>query len=511
MAFYSILYERPENRPPQETEHAPACFADLNLDQVVTAVTLGKQEYRLSPFFYMPLRDNDAIAYRHEIFHELKRGELLEHITAFAKKMRVMREHVVFADKLHYAYQKERWFLEAVEAYCDAVLDLARDLSAEDLQSRGFLAFRDYVASYAASEPFTSLVAETKHLIADLAAVRYCVQIKYNRVRVRQYADETDYSAEVQETFGKFAQGAVKDYRVKFRADLEMNHVEGQILEFVARLYPDIFSRLDDYCANHANYLDETIGVFDREIQFYLAYVEFIAFFEGAGLKFCYPRMSDHEKEVRVSDSFDVALANALLLENAPVVCNDFFLTGQERIMIVSGPNQGGKTTFARAFGQLHYLASLGCPVPGRDARLFLFDKLFTHFEQEENIANLRGKLHDDLVRMREILDQATPNSLIIMNEIFTSTALKDAVFLSRKVMERIMRLDALCVCVTFLDELASLSETTVSMVSTVVTDNPASRTYKIIRKHADGLAYAISIAEKYRLTYDVLKERIAS
>jgi DNA mismatch repair ATPase MutS len=205
-----------------------------------------------------------------------------------------------------------------------------------------------------------------------------------------------------------------------------------------------------------------------------------------------------------------LALARKLVAARKPVVTNDFAMDDPERIFVITGPNQGGKTTFARTFGQLHHLASVGAPVPGSAARLFLPNGIFTHFEKEENLAAMTGKLEDDLIRIGQILRAATPASIVILNETFASTTVDDARFLGTKLLTKLMQLGALGVYVTFVDELASLGEQIVSMMSTIVPSNPAERTYQVVRKPADGLAYALAIAEKYDVTYERLHERLA-
>jgi DNA mismatch repair protein MutS len=427
----------------------------------------------------------------------------------FAEQMRRMREHLAQAKKLRYKLQQQRWLLDAVDIYGKAVHALTDDLTAAPIGSRGLAAFRRYLTDYTNSARYTHLVGQTANLLKGLASVRYCVHLRGNRVQVSRYDGEGDYSTEVTETFAKFQQGAVKDHRVKLPNWADMNHVEAQILGLVAQLHPELFGALDRFCTSHVDFVDPAIGAFDREVQFYLAYLEYIEPFQATGLPFCYPEVTAESGEVYAEEAFDLALANKLVPERSAVVPNDFSLEGPERILVVTGPNQGGKTTFARMVGQLHYLASLGVPVPGRGARLLLPDRVFTHFEREEDLANLRGKLEDELVRIHDILGRATASSVIVMNESFASTTLRDALALGTAVMWQLLQLGCLGVYVTFVDELASLDEATVSMVSLIAPENPALRTYKVVRQPADGLAYAAAIARKYGLSYEPLRRRI--
>lgn len=512
MTFQSILFETTQNKITSETGEQPVFFKDLNLDQIIASIISGKSEYHLEPFYYTSLRDTATIEYRHEVMKEFETTVVFEAVKDFAKGLHDMRSNLAMMEKLHYKRQKEWWFLDAVRRYCETVTAFAQKLSSAELKSRGMIAFRKFLTEYVNSQSYNTLLGEIQKLFDALATVKYSMLIKGPTIKVRKYEGETDYSVEVMQTFEKFKQEDAKSYLVKFSDTVDMNHVEAGVLDLVAKLYPEIFTELDDFNTKNADYLNPIVANFDREVQFYVSYLEFIAPFQKRGLSFCYPTVTDENKNIYAYDEFDLAMAsNRLQSESTKplIVCNDFNLKEPERIIVVSGPNQGGKTTFARTFGQLHFLASLGCPVPGREAKLFLFDHVYTHFEREENIKNLRGKLQDDLVRIHEILSHATKNSLIIMNEIFSSTTLQDAVLLGKKIVEKIIDLDALCVCVTFLDELSTLSEKTVSMVSTVVPEHPDQRTFKVIRKPADGLSYAKTIAEKYGLTYENIKERI--
>jgi DNA mismatch repair protein MutS len=508
MPFQSILFDRGWDE--DAAGHEPDFFGDLHLDQILSSLTAGREGYRLAPFFNHPLHSVESVRYRHHVLGDLEREDVLAAVTAFAEGMVRMREQLALVDKLHYELQQQRWFLEAGAVYCRVVAAFADALDALELESPGFRSLREYLATYRGSDAFTTLAAETEHRQDDLAAIRYAVHIRGSRVRVSEYHDEPDVSEEVQAAFAKFRQDAAHDHRVRFPNYADMNHVEAQILGLVAKLFPEPFTRLAEYCDRHSGYLEPTIAQFDREVQFYLAYLEHIAPLKAAGLVFSYPRVSARSKEIAATATFDLSLAAKLVPDHTPVVANDFQLAGPERILVVSGPNNGGKTTFARMFGQLHYLASLGLPVPGSDTRLFLPDRIFTHFEREEDIETLRGKFEDELYRIHAILEEATPASVLIMNESFGSTTLRDAVIVGTEVMKDIISLDSLCVFVTFVDELASLSESTVSMMSTVVPDDPAVRTFRVVRKPADGLAYAAALAEKYGLTTDLLRKRIS-
>ena len=386
---------------------------------------------------------------------------------------------------------------------------LTRDLDSIELGSAGMKALAEYAHAYVASGAFKQLCDDVEGVSQLLSGVRYTLAFRPGRVIVRDDVGGANYTTLIEQTFERFRRASSKDYRTRFSVRTGLNHVEAEILTRVAALHPEPFTKLADFCVTHPAFVDERLERFDCEVHFYLAYLRYIEPLRSAGLALCYPQIVEsHEVEAR--DAFDLALANRLVRDHRAIVTNDFLLAPGERLILVSGPNQGGKTTFGRVVGQLYFLASIGCAVPAADARLAIADHVLTHFERAENVSDLRGKLKDDLVRVRSIVDVLTPRSVVVMNEVFSSTSLVDAVALSRSVITKIVEHGALGVWVTFLPELETTSNAVVSMVAGVAPNDPSVRTFKLDRRAPTGVAYARALASKYGLTYTQLKEKLA-
>jgi hypothetical protein len=83
--FQSILFDRPVSDAEIASWTEPAFFSDLHLDQVVESLTRGRDEYDLKPFFYAPLRDVDAVCYRHEVLRDLEQAPVGDAVRAFAQ------------------------------------------------------------------------------------------------------------------------------------------------------------------------------------------------------------------------------------------------------------------------------------------------------------------------------------------------------------------------------------------------------------------------------------------
>jgi hypothetical protein len=511
MPVPSILFRPDDRRAPRTPRAQPAYFGDLRLDHLVDALVRGREDYELSRYFYAPLHDEQQIRYRQEVLRDLRRPELRACVGSFAEKMRAMRDGLGQADLLRHPLQRQRWLLGSALDYLDAVRTLADGLgAAADVRSAGLLGVRAMLDDYRRSTPFVRLADDAARVTELLDAVEYCVTITGTKVTVSRCEGEDDYSRHVSGLFARFERHGANSYRSKFSGLPEANGVEAKVLDLVAKLFPKPFAALDRFCETHRDYAAEAVTNFDRELQFYLGFCAYIERLERRGLLFCFPEVSATRKEVHARAAFDIVLANKLAIEDSPVVCNDFELSGPERLFVVSGPNQGGKTTFARMFGQLHHLARLGLMVPAESARLFVCDEIFTHFERGENLADLHGALKDDLVRIHHVLGSATDRSVIIVNEIFGSTSLADARFLAGRILGEMLDLDVLGVCVTFIDELAGLSDKTVSLVSRTDADDPSSRTYRFERRPPDGLAHALALAERRGVTYQALRERLA-
>lgn len=370
--FKSLLLKDPDKQDVLDDEIYPKIWEDLHLEQIISYISKKIENKNIVKYFYKPLKDLEEIHYRHEIFKDLEENKsLFEVFKNFVEEMDVVKKELAFSNKLEYKYNKEGWWLEALDKYINTIKKVEGYLYNESLKSQGLINFSNYIKEYANNTYFNNLIENFKIVKENIEKVSYCLNIDGLKVTVYKCEKDEEYKEDILKTFEKFKNQLNKEYNVKITIRKGMDHVENEIIDRVSKIYPYPFELLDSFYKEYYNFLDPIIGRCSEELKFYLAYIDFIENFKNNGLNFCYPLITLNKGNIYLYESFDLALAYEKLKKGDIVVVNDLELSPQERIIIVTGPNQGGKTTFARMVGEVFYLSRLGVPVPGKEVRIF--------------------------------------------------------------------------------------------------------------------------------------------
>jgi DNA mismatch repair ATPase MutS len=259
--------------------------------------------------------------------------------------------------------------------------------------------------------------------------------------------------------------------------------------------------------------IDPALDTLADELRFYLDWLALLEPIREAGIPASLPVVSADGPRLDARGLVDIELATRLVGAAESVVASDLTLDDGEWLVVVTGPNQGGKSTFARAIGQLVHLASVGVPLPVTGARVRLADAVHTLFARAEDPADLIGRLEAGLVRTRAILDVVGPDSVVILNDAFSSTTVDDALALDRAVLDELRATGATAVVVTFLGELATFDPGTVSLACVLEpgeADEPPRPTFRLERGPADPLAQARAVARAHALDRASVHERIS-
>ncbi len=151
------------------------------------------------------------------------------------------------------------------------------------------------------------------------------------------------------------------------------------------------------------------------------------------------------------SGLYDVCLS---LTVDQRVVGNDVVADGK-RLVMITGANQGGKSTFLRSAGQACLMMQAGMFVPAESFRANVAPGVFTHYKREEDATMERGKLDEELARMRDIVDQIRPHGLLLCNESFASTNEREGSQIARQVIRAFIDAEVKIFFVTHLFDLA--------------------------------------------------------
>jgi DNA mismatch repair protein MutS len=185
---------------------------------------------------------------------------------------------------------------------------------------------------------------------------------------------------------------------------------------------------------------------------------------------------------------------------HAPFITNDTVLNNQQSLLIITGPNMGGKSTYLRQTALISIMAQLGSFIPAKAASLPLLDRIFTRIGAGDSVADGKSTFLIEMEETATICTQATERSLVILDEVGRGTSTFDGLAIAQAVVEHICtRLGSRCLFATHYHELTKLEEEYSTIASYYAASSKTAHgivfLYKIIRGTADG-SFGLEVAK---------------
>lgn len=183
-------------------------------------------------------------------------------------------------------------------------------------------------------------------------------------------------------------------------------------------------------------------------------------------------------------------------------------LDSTRRILVISGPNAGGKTVVLKTVGLLAIMAQSGIPIPADEATVPVFDQILADIGDQQSIANHLSTFSAHVLSIRSMLESATPESLVLLDEIGSSTEPGEGAALGKAVLERFRQIGCLAIATTHYNRLKVYAETTkdVSNAAMEFNEQTLEPTYRLIHGLA-GASSGLKIAERLQMPLSVLRD----
>jgi len=469
----------PDLKPRLTVEQA----TDLELTTLVEALCYDPSDARgVTEILSGLCQDPAVIAYRQGVLDcILGSPALAAALEALLPKIDLLRRHHAPREKGELLHQVV-WRLGELEIFLDCVRELAGALGAlpGDGLAEGLRRARDPIIGLIRSEPVDQLAKELPRLLSEVRGTRsLTVGINVDQdfqpssatllsINARSFGDRSPSLLGRLFGGGRFGdrqepQGGIAPLRrvPSGSANPMLQPLFRDLSELLTRTLRPVAAELQRFVGVNGSFLDR----WGRELAFYLGAVRLIRRVRGAGLPLCWPQVSTAGADgYRAEGCYNLVLALKLAAQGHEaelsrlVVANDLSL-GPREIAVLTGPNQGGKTTLMRSVGLARVMGQAGLPVPGTRAAMSVVDAIHTHFPHGERGDLDSGRFAEEMRRLRDIFAQATPASLVLLNESLATTSPRESLELAREVVSALQVLGAPAIYTTHLYELASEAE----------------------------------------------------